>query len=1013
MIHEVLLALLGHVGGLLYETEEGFVLSPKADFLTEAERNLIEHVVKVGFYCKRLSEFVAAVRSRHFGRVAAGAEGASSNGVVCGHYAYGMAQRIEAALDAYRNRVVDLEAQLLEEPSLPLAHVATAMEDDRRVLHMLHLVAERVKVGGLSGGPLLDLLWEIAAGHMGSGSLHTCLWSVVSGAGQVLANQLVAWAVYGRLVDPDGEFFIGRVWDQQPPWHPGSALYGGPVDDFAREIGAEAAQREWHGLFFLRPEAVPHAVVSLQTAEKALFVGKAVRVLLRSGLWLPHAAPGGPASATSPDVHSPERAPGGDLDPPAVQEEVDTLRRCFDVKSPTFVAERSIERIRASAASQLRRLVVCQAGLAQHLAALKGFYLLGYGAFYQTLLEASRPLLSRPPPAHAEAELLHGPWATAVSELEIAGEPSPGPPAAARQGPSERALAPRFEIRFVPRHFELQSFADAARQVRLVGLARLAGGHAELGLGQQGTGTSSSGGPSQLAMLWLATRQRVSHNFGHAFSFQVHAPPTMGGAGGLAEHGCRFALCFQHRWAPNDLQRWRQAVSDVPSTGSTALPEASKPGRGVGRMNSSLGGVYDTSVGSEGLGPLAGSCEGLGSTEAGRGSLTSWTGLGECLAVEIAYRVLPSKGASVPSAEVSLAVYVCHPGLGDGHRPAVGGRGSSPVLRLASAVLSTPAERGMVHLVRLWYDAPNQQLQVFFGADAVAPQCVAELDIGATLSLDLGCAYVGFCLLPLDYKHQIIGSKASGPEGAETRYSARDRPVSIVSWRHSTNSSSPATASAATSEAAAARQPMGVDAWFSSMELSYQAPWPLPLVITRRCIEQYNRLFRLLLAFKHVHLELQRLDLPRNALLMWALRSELSYFVSQVLLYFQQDVIEAAHTRLLQGVEASTEFNEVLGAHEEFLATLASHCFLKAPELQSALMAALRLATVFCTSTGSGTTAPAPSAELRRLQFEFTGTVRSVLRMMTSMHRQGMHTHLSQLLLRLDYNGYFSGSVTE
>merc|ERR1712232_512120 len=110
------------------------------------------------------------------------------------------------------------------------------------------------------------------------------------------------------------------------------------------------------------------------------------------------------------------------------------------------------------------------------------------------------------------------------------------------------------------------------------------------------------------------------------------------------------------------------------------------------------------------------------------------------------------------------------------------------------------------------------------------------------------------------------------------------------------------------------------------------------------------------------------------------------------------------------------EFDEVLGAHEEFLATLAARCFLKAPELHGNLLAALRIVAQFCVQARGG---PAPdmaedeaftkSLELRRLQREFTSTVRSVLRMVVSMHRQGMHTHLSQLLLRLDFNGYFSG----
>eukprot|EP00933_Yihiella_yeosuensis_P084928 TRINITY_DN99670_c0_g1_i1.p1 TRINITY_DN99670_c0_g1~~TRINITY_DN99670_c0_g1_i1.p1 ORF type:complete len:182 (+),score=30.07 TRINITY_DN99670_c0_g1_i1:60-548(+) len=63
----------------------------------------------------------------------------------------------------------------------------------------------------------------------------------------------------------------------------------------------------------------------------------------------------------------------------------------------------------------------------------------------------------------------------------------------------------------------------------------------------------------------------------------------------------------------------------------------------------------------------------------------------------------------------------------------------------------------------------------------------------------------------------------------------------------------------------------------------------------------------------------------------------------------------------------------------------------------------------------SGMTPPLRSSQLRRLKVEFEATAQSVLRMLSSMHRQGqsIHTHLSQLLLRLDYNGYFSGEAAD
>eukprot|EP00971_Amphidinium_carterae_P241466 4794474-Amphidinium_carterae.1 len=112
--------------------------------------------------------------------------------------------------------------------------------------------------------------------------------------------------------------------------------------------------------------------------------------------------------------------------------------------------------------------------------AMKGFYLLGHGSLYQTFLDDSKPLLDRFPSAHAEAELSRGPWANAVAEFEVQEfmplGSAPATPAAGRtprRVQQQSSLAQRFRLHYVPQRFEFTSFADAARQVKLVGLARL------------------------------------------------------------------------------------------------------------------------------------------------------------------------------------------------------------------------------------------------------------------------------------------------------------------------------------------------------------------------------------------------------------------------------------------------------------------------------------------------------------------------------------------------------------
>eukprot|EP00971_Amphidinium_carterae_P169820 3364542-Amphidinium_carterae.1 len=80
------------------------------------------------------------------------------------------------------------------------------------------------------------------------------------------------------------------------------------------------------------------------------------------------------------------------------------------------------------------------------------------------------------------------------------------------------------------------------------------------------SGSLATGGSVHPSMLWASSRQRLAQGFDHGFSFQVHAPQqSVLGLQGL-DYGCRFALCFQQHWAPEELQGWRYARNAAEST---------------------------------------------------------------------------------------------------------------------------------------------------------------------------------------------------------------------------------------------------------------------------------------------------------------------------------------------------------------------------------------------------------------------------------------------------------------
>lgn len=68
-----------------------------------------------------------------------------------------------------------------------------------------------------------------------------------------------------------------------------------------------------------------------------------------------------------------------------------------------------IEEIRECIASRLLHLVVVKASLIDHLKAIKDYFLLSKGEFYQTFLEEARTIMQLPPQTTSEYDLNIGP----------------------------------------------------------------------------------------------------------------------------------------------------------------------------------------------------------------------------------------------------------------------------------------------------------------------------------------------------------------------------------------------------------------------------------------------------------------------------------------------------------------------------------------------------------------------------------------------------------------------------
>ena len=88
---------------------------------------------------------------------------------------------------------------------------------------------------------------------------------------KVFVNQVIAWIAHGQLIDVEGEFFIHKV------------IYEPEEKIMFTSLKNKKEEMNGWGIYTLDTELVPSSIVSAETAAKILFIGKSVKILLRSG----------------------------------------------------------------------------------------------------------------------------------------------------------------------------------------------------------------------------------------------------------------------------------------------------------------------------------------------------------------------------------------------------------------------------------------------------------------------------------------------------------------------------------------------------------------------------------------------------------------------------------------------------------------------------------------------------------------------------------------------------------
>ncbi|XP_017858435.1 PREDICTED: gamma-tubulin complex component 4 homolog [Drosophila arizonae] len=217
-------------------------------------------------------------------------------------------------------------------------------------------------------------------------------------------------------------------------------------------------------------------------------------------------------------------------------------------------------------------------------------------------------------------------------------------------------------------------------------------------------------------------------------------------------------------------------------------------------------------------------------------------------------------------------------------------------------------------------------------------------------------------------------------------------------------------------------------ALFQNLHLKYIYKWPLNLLFSPTTVERYNTVFRFLLTVRKIQYDLQ---------LVWArhkwtsktgnpvdikiisLRNHLMFFLDNLQYYIQVDVLECQFSMLMNVIASKADFEEIQRAHSVFLANVLSQCFLLTDETDKKINTSQparhsqypvygTILEIFSLCEKFSVVNEHNLDDVDRLEDRFNVAISGLIKLLVNIKSASSFGALSQLLLRLDFNRWFS-----
>lgn len=381
MLQELLMAMAGTTGGVIVETQNSFSVNPQFKIFSESEKIVINQIVQLGFLYKVLKKWVDDCSTRLVEQIIAEEfkitsgldeenirEMEDDKQVKSSKFVRAICQVFDQVLNEYYDLLLKTEQSFLYGRIANLNEFKVHFHKFFEIFPEMMTILRDLDRQELASCTVLDYLYEKKLN--GNDYFKELYSKIFECAYQTFYEILVKWLTSAKLsVRAQNSFFIKKVQSHK------------------QKKSAKTKTMDWDNDYILQFPLIPKNIVSVKTAKKILFIGKAMKILVKNdGIFTQYFS--------------------------ELKNYLEDLKTYDSITFPNV-----IEKARVLISEQFINLIVQKEGIKKDLIVVLDYFLLYKEEFYSVFIEECAPIMSLPPNKYAEYEIRNKAFQNTVMRL--------------------------------------------------------------------------------------------------------------------------------------------------------------------------------------------------------------------------------------------------------------------------------------------------------------------------------------------------------------------------------------------------------------------------------------------------------------------------------------------------------------------------------------------------------------------------------------------------------------------